>query len=189
MNTAAHMILGAAIFARPNKPKVNAAAIIGGLFPDLSLFFMVGWSLFIVQNDPGYVFGVQFFSPEWQQVFAVDNSFFLWGVVLALGVWLKRDWLKVFAGSALVHVLFDFLLHNDDARPHFWPVTDWLFISPVSYWDKDHYGAIVGPIEMGMVLILTVVLIRRLKLSWTSLIIGFISLFEFAPIFMIGGIH
>ena len=37
--------------------------------------------------------------------------------------------------AALVHLTLDFPLHNDDARAHFWPLTNWKFTSPVSYWD------------------------------------------------------
>jgi hypothetical protein len=182
MNTPAHLIYGAVLFARPNKPKVNAAAIIGGLFPDLSLYLLVAWNLFIVQNDAGYVFDVLYFSKTWQGIFAVDNSFVVWGGILALGLWLRREWVWVFAASALIHLVFDFLLHNDDARRHFWPLSDWIFVSPFSYWDVDHHGALVGGMELVAVFFMMIILLRRFGLSWMSLMFGIIALAEFAPI-------
>ena len=184
MNTPAHLIFGAALFARPNKPKVNAAAIIGGLFPDLSLYLLVGWHLIIVQNDPRYVFDVLYFSTTWQAIFAIDNSFVIWGGILALGIWLRCQWIWVFAASALIHLLFDFLLHNDDARRHFWPLSDWVFVSPLSYWDDDHHGALVGGMEMVAVFCMLLILVRRFRRSWISLLFVIIALAEFIPIIM-----
>lgn len=184
MNTPAHLIFGAAIFARPNKPKVNAAAIIGGLFPDFSLYFLVFWSRFISQNDFSYIFDVQYFSTAWQAVFAIDNSFILWGLILAFGLWQRRDWIWVLAGSALIHLVFDFLLHNDDARRHFWPISDWVFVSPFSYWDRNHHGNIIGLLELGVVFIMMLVLFRRFKWSRMSVVLGLVALAEFAPAIM-----
>lgn len=184
MNTPAHLIFGAAIFARPNKPKVNAAAIIGGLFPDFSLYFLVFWSRFVAKNDFSYIFDVQYFSTTWQAVFAIDNSFILWGIVLSVGLWMRRDWIWVLAGSALIHLLFDFLLHHDDARRHFWPLSDWVFVSPLSYWDDDHHGALVGGMEMVAVFCMLLILARRFRRSWISLLFVIIALAEFIPIIM-----
>ena len=53
----------------------------------------------------------------------------------------------VFCASALLHLAFDFPFHNDDARPHFWPLSDWVFESPLSYWDRAHHGTLVGAAE------------------------------------------
>lgn len=186
MNTPAHLIFGAAAFARPDKPKVTAAAIIGGLMPDLSLYLLCAWSLFIVGNEPSYVFDVQYFSAQWQAVFAVDNSFVLWGCLLAIGLWSKRHWLWAFAGSGLIHLLFDFLLHHDDARRHFWPLSDWVFVSPFSYWDRHHHGTLIGGLEMAAVAVLTLLLFRRFGWSKTAVFFGFIALLELAPILMFG---
>lgn len=69
----------------------------------------------------------------------------------------------VFCGSALLHVAFDFPLHNYDARQHFWPLADWVILSPLSYWDNAHYGRIVGFLEGLACAVLLVVLWIRFK--------------------------
>jgi len=189
MNTSAHLIFGAAMFARPNNPKVTAAAITGGLMPDISLYLLVLWSLFIVQNDPGYVFDVQYFSTQWQDIFAVDNSFVVWGGIFALGFILAGKWLRVFAASGLVHLVFDFLLHNDDARRHFWPISDWVFVSPLSYWDIDHHGALIGTLEVVVVFVMAMILLRRFGVSRMSAVIGVIALAEFAPFILFSAMN
>ncbi len=74
---------------------------------------------------------------------------------------LRNRLATAFAGAGLLHVATDFPLHNDDARPHFWPLSDWVFESPLSYWDSDHHAAYVAPLELLVVLIATLVLWRR----------------------------
>ncbi len=41
----------------------------------------------------------------------------------------------------------DLPVHHDDGHRHFFPLSDWRFASPVSYWDPEHYGRIVGTAE------------------------------------------
>lgn len=181
MNTPAHLIFAAAAFARPNTPNSVWAAIAGGLAPDFSLYAMALWSRFVSGNSWNYIFDHQYFTEAWQQVFAIDNSFIIWGLLIALAFWLRREWLWIFAGSAFIHLIFDFLLHHDDARRHFWPVSNWVFESPVSYWDGRHYGNIVGPIEVLCVAVLAVILIRRFWPSLWAYAFGAIALLQVAP--------
>ena len=78
MNTPAHLVLGAAIFARPARTGFLWAALLGGLAPDLSLYLMAGVSLIVLQIPPQVVFDELYFSAAWQTVFAIDNSVFVW---------------------------------------------------------------------------------------------------------------
>ena len=38
------------------------------------------------------------------------------------------------------HTIVDFLTHVDDTRPLFWPITDWTWSSPVSYYNPLYHG-------------------------------------------------
>ncbi len=163
MNVPAHLIFGAAAFARPNARAVTLVALAGSFAPDLSLFAMAGWALFVAGTEPGVVFGQSYFSDAWQQVFAVDNSFVFWGIGLALAAWARLRVLVVFALAGIMHLGFDFALHNADARMQFWPLSDWKFASPLSYWDPRYNAAIVAPTEAAATLLLAVVLFRRFK--------------------------
>ena len=87
-------------------------------------------------------------------------------------------------GAALLHLGLDFLLHNDDGRAHFWPITNWIFASPVSYWDPDHYGNIVGPIEIALSLAACAYLWRRYKGVLMRILIAILGLMEFVPVIM-----
>ena len=163
MNTPAHLIFAAAAFARPGAPRRNIAALGGGLAPDVSLYLMAGWAMYVDRIPARTVFGEYYFSDAWQQVFAIDNSVFVWGAVLALGAVLRAPCVMVFAGAGLLHLAFDFPLHHDDGRAHFWPLTTWIFESPLSYWDRRHHGQLVGALELVACLVLLVVLWRRFR--------------------------
>ena len=184
MNTPAHLIFAAAAFARPGQRMVNAAALAGGLLPDLSLYMMVSWALLVRDIAPRVVFGEMYFSDSWQAVFAVDNSMPLWSLVLILALVVRSAPGIAFAGSGVLHLVFDFSLHHDDARRHLWPVSDWVFHSPVSYWDVRHYGYYAGSAEILICLALSVMLWRRFG-GWLarSLIAAGMSM-ELAPLFM-----
>ncbi|PVA06818.1 cobalamin biosynthesis protein CobQ [Thalassorhabdomicrobium marinisediminis] len=181
MNTPAHLIIGLAAFGKPEARAVTGAALIGALLPDLSLYLLASFHLVILQTDPQVVFGELYFSDAWQSVFRVDNSLILWGVGLALALALRSRWGIALCGAALLHLAFDLLLHHDDGRAHFWPLTNWIFQSPVSYWDSRHYGDIFGPLEIGLSLALCVVLWRRFRGMWMRGLIVVLGLAEAAP--------
>ncbi|NUB43138.1 cobalamin biosynthesis protein CobQ [Fertoebacter nigrum] len=181
MNTPAHLIFGLAAFGRPDRRDVTAAALAGALAPDVSLYLLAGWSLLVMDIPPQVVFGQLYFSPLWQGIFAVDNSLPLWGVLLAAGLVLRAPVLVAFAGAGLLHLAFDVVLHNEDARRQFWPLTDWVFRSPFSYWDTARHGAIIGPLEVAVSLALCGVLWRRYR-GWVMRgIIAALAVAECAP--------
>ena len=147
VNTPAHLLIGAALFSKHSNRALLGGALLGGLLPDLSLYLMAGYALFVLQLSTDVVFGQLYFSDTWQLVFSIDNSFVIWGVACALAVKIKRPFFIALSSAAVLHLLCDFTLHNDDARAHFWPITDWRFFSPVSYWDNNHHAAYVAPLE------------------------------------------
>ena len=161
MNTPAHLIIGAAAFAKPDARAINIAAILGALIPDFSLYFMVFWNRNVRGMSFDQIFDVAYFSTYWQAIFAVDNSIPLWFLVLVIGLVARWRVMMVLAAAALLHIALDLPLHHDDGRAHFWPFSDWIFESPISYWDGRHYGWIVGPLEGLLCLGLLVLLWRR----------------------------
>ncbi|MEM0943437.1 MAG: cobalamin biosynthesis protein CobQ [Pseudomonadota bacterium] len=161
MNTPVHLIVGWAAFGRRERPRETVAAIAGGLAPDLSLYLLVLWAWAIEGRTARQIFGEDYFSPAWQAVFAVDNSVFVWSALLAAGLAGRIPWFWAFAGAALLHLALDLPLHAGDGRPHFWPISDWVFDSPVSYWDVNHHAAIIAPLETLLALVLAALIARR----------------------------
>jgi len=181
MNTPAHLIFAAAAFAQPYQRRHTVAAVSGAMLPDLSLYLMAGISLFILGLSPDYVFGTLYFSDAWQQIFKIDNSFIVWGAAFALAWWKGSRTAMIFAASGLLHLAFDFPLHHDDGRAHFWPLSDWVFQSPVSYWDKSHHAGIISPFEMGLSLLFCLILARRFTSIRSRLLIAALALVQLAP--------
>ncbi|MDJ1007893.1 MAG: cobalamin biosynthesis protein CobQ [Paracoccaceae bacterium] len=167
MNTPAHLIFGAAAFGRPHLPRTLLAALAGSFAPDLSLYLMTAVSIWGLGIPPEIVFRDLYYSDAWQQVFAVDNSFVLWGLALGLAIRSRSAPAVAFTGAAFLHLAFDFPLHTHDARMHFWPLTDWRFESPVSYWDGRAYARIVESLVLVAVLALAVLIWRRFR-TWAA---------------------
>ncbi len=181
MNTPAHLIFGLAAFGKVGRPAITAAALAGALIPDLSLYLLSGWHLLILGTSPSVVFGELYFSDAWQSIFRIDNSIILWGIGFAIAAMYKTAIGVALCGAALMHLGLDFLFHNDDGRAHFWPLTNWIFQSPVSYWDPDHYGTIVGAAEVTVSMLCCGILWVRFKGPWMRGLIVALGLAEFAP--------
>ncbi len=71
-------------------------------------------------------------------------------------LWFLLGWLG--------HAIVDFLTHVDDTRPLFWPVSDWEWSSPVSYYNPLYYGREFFAISHGLMLLTILwLLIKRIS--------------------------
>lgn len=160
MNTLAHVVVACAALNRRQAPKRNLAVVAGALIPDASMFVFFAWSR--IRGWSGdETWNVRYWMEPWQSLGAVSNSFIVFGGVLALSLWRKWPLIAVAAVAALLHIALDFPLHADDAHRHFWPVSDWRFNSPISYWDPARNGRMGGLIETITVLVASIFLWRR----------------------------
>lgn len=182
MMSQTHVLLSAAAFTRPDKPVRNAAAIVGAILPDASIYLMFGLMRF-QGVEPRRIWGDIYWQEPWQFFSAVSNSFPLFLAVFLLGLFLQRqagtralEIVGVFmAGlglSAMLHLAFDFPVHADDAHRHFWPVSDWRFFSPFSYWDSSHFGDYVRLLEGVLGIAVSAILLRRFKDWWVRIVVG-----------------
>ena len=181
MNTPAHLIFGLTAFGKADNRRITAAALAGSLIPDLSLYLLAGWHLAVLGTAPETVFGTLYFSDLWQGIFRIDNSMVLWGIGLALAMMSGRPALIALCSAAMLHLGLDFAFHNDDGRAHFWPISNWIFQSPLSYWDPDHYGGIVGAAEVAVALLCGGVLWVRHRGWVMRTLIAVLVLTVFAP--------
>lgn len=175
MQTPTHVLIAAALFARPGNQGINAAALAGGFAPDAFLFAVWGWSK-IAGVSESDLWSRLYWTEGVQLGQAISNSFPLFGAVLIVALALKLRRATVFASAALIHLVCDFLLHAKDAHQHFWPLSRWRFESPVSYWDPDHYGIYVGALEGGLAIALIAVLYRRFRAVWIRIVLIFAGL-------------
>lgn len=193
MNTQTHLLVAAAIFAKPDRPKRNTALIIGALLPDAAIFALFGWAM--LTGVPQEVLWREiYFSEPMLTLTAIGNSAPLYAA-LALAAWSYARWhtgrplpalptLTVLGLAALTHLAGDFPVHVDDAHPHFWPLTDWRFRSPVSYWDNVHHGRAFGAFEAALGITLAAILFFRFKALWVRALLALCVLAYLAvPVF------
>lgn len=139
--------------------------------------------MFIVERLRGIsgceIFHFRYWEPPWTTLQSAMSSLPLWSGALALtwvaaakttGAWKQRSVnAAVFTSAIVLHLVIDFLLHRDDARAQFQPISDWVFRSPVSYWDPAHFGWIVMPMEMVLGLFLASLIIQRFRTRSTRM--------------------
>ncbi len=150
MQTPTHAILALALLAKNGDPKRNRTILLGALIPDVFIYICWIWltthgvSQETIWNEIYFQSSIQFWS-------GLSNSVPIYVALALLGyMQRKTKWgllLLVFALAALTHMATDFPLHAEDAHQHFWPLTTWKFHSPLSYWDTNHYGRIIGGLE------------------------------------------
>jgi len=186
--------------------------IFGALLPDLSLFIMFGYAQ-ILGLPHSVIWGEMYYSAFWQSLGAISNSIPIY-LLAAIISWLimKNTTLSnpaistahenftnhrtinpkalflilicVIALAALAHAATDLPLHHDDGHPHFWPITHWIYSSPVSYWDNRHYANYWAPVEIAMGLLFIVVLWRRYSPLWSKLLLVLAALGYVLPYYL-----
>ena len=180
MHTPTHILIGTVALTKPGARAVNFAAAAGAFLPDLPMYVMFFGARFLFGMTDHDLWprptGLYWQEP-WQSITNATHSIIVFGVILGAALWLASWPWKAFALSGLLHIAFDLPVHREDGHAHFWPLSDWVYISPVSYWDRNHYGSIVAPLETLLVVALTVVLLRRFRDWWVRvlLVLGLVS--------------
>ena len=157
MNTPAHVVFSLGILGWRNASGYAIAIALGALLPDLPMILFYG-----IQKLQGVperiIWNLNYFLPVWQNWFDITNSIplFILGTVILFFMG-KKHW-SLFFASATIHCILDFFVHRDDSHRHFFPFSDYRFISPVSYWDPAYYGNIVSLVEIFLFVIMAVML-------------------------------
>ncbi len=173
MNTQSHVLMGALLFGQ-KMPRLAWAGVAGGLIPDLPMFAIVGF-LRATGHEFEEIFGKIYWEYWWQVANAIGHNFILWSAVCVIASLLLKSDDRVTAargafafalgGSALLHSCIDFLCHRNDAHMHFWPLSEWRFVSPISYWDSNFYGTEFSLFEAALGIIMAVLLFRIFR-NW-----------------------
>jgi hypothetical protein len=166
MNTPSHLILNLALLRRPDQGVYTWPILLGAMAPDAALFVFYAWAKGVQQLPDSVIWREAYYSQPWQDIFAIGNSIPLALLGIAVSVALKQTAWGLFFASMVLHHLCDLPLHHDDAHRHFVPLSDVRFASPVSYWDRNHYGTLGALIELCLVLASSVVLLSNVSSIW-----------------------
>lgn len=155
MITPSHIIYNWAL-ARAGKltGAAQQAFIVGGFLPDVPtyLFFLV--HTFIVGTAQDVMWDTLYFDSAWTPFITLSHSFLLWPTLLLCAYLLQKRVLIALALGSLLHSILDFFVHHSDAYRHFWPLSNWTFQSPISYWEPAHFGTLFTAVDAAVVLLL-----------------------------------
>lgn len=168
MITTSHAVINAFAARHPDLRERSTVAdrvafVIGGIAPDVALYILnIGAILYyplvdgLSVNDTHQkaMNDLYFNSPWWIVSHHLLHAPFVLIALFLAGSLFRPPWrrrVRFFAAGALVHSLIDIAVHHDDGPLVFFPFS-WSirFVSPVSYWDPDHYGWLVRPIDLAV---------------------------------------
>jgi hypothetical protein len=163
MNTPSHAILNLFILNRQVGIQANNAIFIGAILPDIPIFFFYFVMKFVYRLPSRQIWSEVYYQPFWQAIISTFHSLplALMGVLIAHFC----SWRLIETGfmSMVLHDLLDLPVHNHDAHRHFFPFSNYRFISPISYWDTKHYGGIVAFVEILLVLVASMALFSTMR--------------------------
>lgn len=155
MNTPSHAIINLAILGRSQRPDLNLLIVLGGILPDIPIFIFYFWAKFIAKLPFDKIWSEAYYLPLNQNIVALFHSFPLAIIGCLIAYYFGWEKVQILFLSMILHSLGDFPVHHDDAHRHFYPFSNYRFISPISYWDPNHYGSIFRLVEMMLVLFST----------------------------------
>ncbi len=154
------------------------AFILGGVVPDLPFFLLtVAGEIYyaLIGGTPTgespmvYMHMTLYFAdPLWISAHNLLHAPLILLVLGGIGYWglaSGRRWVGFlfwFSMGAGIHTVIDIATHVDDGPLIFFPI-NWSYRlqSPISYWDPEHYGLILAPLEHLLDVALIFILVRR----------------------------
>ena len=163
MNTPAHLIINVALLAGGARRRQLRWVVSGALLPDLGMFAFFAYEFWVAKTPMRVIWDEHYFDPAWQTFFDLFNSLPLLGLGFLVAWFMRRKGWALLCVSAALHAMLDLPVHREDGHRHFWPISDWRYMSPVSYWDPEHGGALGSLLELLLMAGASVVIWRRYR--------------------------
>jgi len=139
---------------------------LGSVAPDIPLYLLSFGGIFYFRNILGWekqrvfrhIFDDLYFKdPIWIGLHNFLHSPTMLVFLLAMAIAIRpirprlSQWLCFFFSACFLHSIVDVLTHNDDGPVLFFPFNwQYRFSSPVSYWDRDHFGGLFMIFELAL---------------------------------------
>lgn len=186
MNTYTHLLMTAALGEHLKQRRMavcTRSVLLGSVLPDVPLILLtMGYIIYhryIVPLPPGeHIFSnrydqLYFANPFWIVSHSFLHAPFMIAMFALLGYYglrSEKKWggsLLWFAFGCGLHSLVDIFTHHNDGPLLLFPFNwTYRFITPISYWDSNHYGDIVGTLEhlldLAILVFFAILWLRRL---------------------------
>lgn len=159
MNTPAHVAINLLLMSRDPGHRKTAAIVGGAVIPDLAIMVFYAWQMMLGTSE-NQIWSIEYYRPLWQAWIDGFNSIPIVTLAILLSWYTRQYLLLALFSSMLLHIFGDLPLHHDDAHRHFYPLLDWRFASPVSYWDPAHHGQWTSLFEFIAVFSASVIMYR-----------------------------
>lgn len=173
MNTQSHAIVNLFLLNKAfagttieHQNNINIPIVLGSILPDLPIVFFFVWYTWIVPTPQRVIWGTLYFTKTWQMFFDLFNSIPLYLLLAISAYLLSQKTVLIFALANLLHFVEDFFVHQEDGHAHFFPLSDYKFMSPVSYWDSRYFGQYFSTFELIVTLVLSVCIFRYVTSWW-----------------------
>ena len=148
MDTGTHIVANLLVQSKRSQPRLFIAAAFGAILPDLPIIVFYAWESLVAGYPEHVIWGKRYFLAGWQNFIDTFNSVPIILLALLVAVPIRNKLLITILIGMLLHVMLDLPFHHDDAHRHFFPLSDWQFVSPISYWDPRHYGDIMAVVQL-----------------------------------------
>ncbi len=182
MNTQAHLIASLVAFGKKNEKSTIIGAIIGGLLPDIAMFLMIPYAWMVGYTDLWSEAGFYHNNEAFDYYMMVMNSIPLWLLLAFMGWKFKKAGMMAMGLGAALHCAVDLGLHHNDGHAHFWPFSNWVYQSPISYWDPAYYGIYFTIFEVILTFGLIVYIYKKFQSKKWAIILLVINILCYLPI-------
>lgn len=165
MHTPGHVLLNLAMLG--SVVGHETAVVAGAVLPDLpivALYLRERWR----GTPPETIWSVCYQQKHWLAIIHGAHSVPL-AVLGVMLCWLAHlPSLLNFFLSVLCHAFCDLPVHAHDAHRHFFPFSEYRFISPWSYWDVRYHGRTVALLEAVLVFLCSLYIYFVMAARWTD---------------------
>ncbi|MEO1145679.1 MAG: hypothetical protein AAFY26_08780 [Cyanobacteria bacterium J06638_22] len=175
MNTPAHVVLNLLCLNSVTPVHALTPIVAGAVLPDAPIFLFYFVEKVVRQTPENVIWTEAYYQPSWQNFIDLFNSLPLMALGMLIAIAMGSNIGILLFGSMVLHVVGDLPLHHDDGHRHFFPLSDWRFSSPVSYWDPNHYGHWVSMIEIAAVIVSCILLFQTYDSLVPRLTIGLVG--------------
>ncbi|MGK7928347.1 MAG: hypothetical protein AB4290_24425 [Spirulina sp.] len=177
MNTPSHYVFNLALMGTALAPEAKVAITIGSMLPDAPIFIFYFVAKVIQRLPERQIWSEAYYEPFWHNIIAFSHSIPVAAIAMTICLYFRWKMAAILCGSMILHSLLDLPFHHDDAHRHFFPFSDYRFVSPISYWDPRHHGTFVALGELLLVLIATPFVFKMLDTSMAKGILIAINIF------------